>query len=127
MTRDQILLEGMVFYGYHGVHEEERQLGQRFVVDLEAACDLQPAAVSDDLALTVSYSDLFRITKTIVEGPPRALIESVAGTIAAAILEQVSAITEVTVTVRKPEAPIKGSVLRGVGVRVRRGRGLSAE
>lgn len=22
----------MVFYGYHGVHDEERKLGQRFVV-----------------------------------------------------------------------------------------------
>jgi dihydroneopterin aldolase len=127
MTRDQILLEGMVFYGYHGVHEEEQRLGQRFVVDLEAACDLQPAAVSDDLALSVSYSDLFRVTRSIVEGTPRALIESVAETIAAAILEQYPAISEVTVTVRKPEAPIKGSVLKAAGVRIRRGRRPATE
>ncbi|HEU4792091.1 MAG TPA: dihydroneopterin aldolase [Nitrolancea sp.] len=127
MTRDQILLEGMVFYGYHGVYEEERRLGQRFVVDLEAACDLRPAAVSDDITRTVSYSDLFRITKSVVEGTPRALIESVAETIAAAILDQFPAIAEVAVTVRKPEAPIQGSVLRGVGVRIRRGRERSAE
>lgn len=127
MTRDQILLEGMVFYGYHGVHEEERRLGQRFVVDLEADCDLQRAAVSDDITRTVSYSDLFRITQSVLEGTPRALIESVAESIAAAILDQFPSITEVLVTVRKPAAPIQGSVLGGVGVRIRRGRELGAE
>ena len=127
MTRDQILLEGMVFYGYHGVHEEEQRLGQRFVVDLEAACDLQPAAVSDDLGLSVSYSDLFRITRSIVEGTAQALIESVAEAIATAILEQYPAIAEVTVTVRKPEAPIKGSVLSSAGVRIRRCRRPATE
>ena len=127
MTRDQILLEGMVFYGYHGVHEEEQRLGQRFVVDLEAACDLQPAAVSDDLGLSVSYSDLFRITRSIVEGTPQALIESVAEAIATAILEQYPAIAEVTVTVRKPEAPIKGSVLSSAGIRIRRRRRPATE
>lgn len=127
MTRDQILLEGMVFYGYHGVHEEERRLGQRFVVDLEADCDLQLAAVSDDITRTVSYSDLFRITQSVVEGTPRALIESLAESIAAAILDQFPAIDEVVVTVRKPAAPIQGSVLGGVGVRIRRGRELGAE
>lgn len=122
MTRDQILLEGMVFYGYHGVHEEEQRLGQRFIVDLEAACDLQPAAISDDLALTVSYSELFRMTKSIVEGTPRALIESVAEAIAAAVLARFPAIADVTVTVRKPEAPIKGGIFSAAGVRIRRGR-----
>ena len=127
MTRDQILLEGMVFYGYHGVHEEEQRLGQRFVVDLEAACDLQPAAVSDDLGLSVSYSNLFRITRSIVEGTAQALIESVAEAIATAILEQYPAIAEVTVTVRKPEAPIKGSVLSSAGIRIRRRRRPATE
>jgi dihydroneopterin aldolase len=121
MAGDQLLLEGMVFYGYHGVHDEERRLGQRFVVDLEATCDLHAAAVSDDIARTVSYSDLYRITKTVVEGPARALIESVAEAIATEVLE-LPAISGVVVTVRKPEAPIKGSVLRNAGVRIRRER-----
>jgi dihydroneopterin aldolase len=122
MAGDQLLLEGMVFYGYHGVHDEERRLGQRFVVDLEATCDLRAAAISDDIARTVSYSDLYQITKTVVEGPARALIESVAEAIAAEVLEQIPAITGIVVTLRKPEAPIKGSVLRNAGVRIRRER-----
>lgn len=120
--RDQIFLEGMIFYGYHGVHEEERTLGQRFVVDLRASCRLADAGKSDDPAQTVSYSDLYRVAREIVEGTPRRLIEAVAESIAIAILEQFERIEEIAVTVRKPEAPIKGSVLTSVGVRIVRRR-----
>lgn len=123
MASDWILLEGMVFYGHHGVHEEEQRLGQRFVVDLEANCDLRKAAASDDVEATVSYSNLFRITKDIVEREPRKLIEAVAERIASEILAIFPSIEEIVVTVHKPEAPIKDSVLKSVGVQIRRKRG----
>ncbi|HVB64073.1 MAG TPA: dihydroneopterin aldolase [Nitrolancea sp.] len=122
-TRDQIFLEGMIFYGYHGVHEEERRLGQRFVVDLQALCSLRAAGSADDPAQTVSYSDLYRVTREVAEGAPRLLIEAVAESIAAEILGQFDRIEEIVVTVRKPEAPIKGSVLTSAGVRIVRRRG----
>lgn len=121
MTGDQIIVEGMVFYGYHGVHPEERKLGQRFVVDLEITCNLQPAGRSDALDDTVSYSDLYRITREVVEGEPRALIEAVAESIASEILAAFPMVTAVTVAVWKPEAPIKGA-LRRAGVRIHRTR-----
>lgn len=124
---DQILLEGMIFYGFHGVHDEERQLGQRFVVDIEATCDLRPAGASDDFRQTVSYSDLFRLAREVVEGPPRALIEAVAEAIAGATLDRFPAIESIVVTVRKPEAPVKGSVLGSVGVRIQRSRARGRE
>ncbi len=120
--RDQIFLEGMIFYGYHGVHAEEQRLGQRFVIDLHADCGLRAAGQSDDPAQTVSYSDLYRLTREIVEGPPRQLIEAVAESIAAAILDRFAPIERVVVTVRKPEAPIKGSVLASAGVTIVRRR-----
>jgi dihydroneopterin aldolase len=122
-TRDLIFLEGMIFYGYHGVHEEERRLGQRFIVDIQASARLIDAGKSDDPAQTVSYSDLYRVAREVVEGTPRMLIETVAESIAAAILGQFDRIEEIVVTVRKPEAPIKGSVLTSVGVRIVRQRG----
>ena len=51
MADDRIVLEGMVFYGYHGVSPAEQELGQRFVVDLEAHRDLRAAGLSDDPGL----------------------------------------------------------------------------
>ena len=44
---DKIHIEGMTFYGTHGVLPEENRLGQRFLIDLELGLDLQQAAIRD--------------------------------------------------------------------------------
>lgn len=119
---DQILLEGMTFYAYHGVNPEERVLGQRFIVDVALAVDLRRAGQSDDVADTVSYSAVFKLVRSIVEGEPRNLLEAVAEALATGILAGFPPVTRVTVTLRKPEAPVKGSMLDAVGVRLTRSR-----
>ena len=119
---DEILLEGMRFYAFHGVNPEERALGQRFTVDVALAVDLRRAGQSDDLADTVSYSDVFKLVRRIVEGEPRNLIEAVAEELATAILAGFAPVSRVTVTVRKPEAPLKGAMLDAAGVRLTRSR-----
>lgn len=117
---DEIQLQGMRFYAYHGVNQEERVLGQRFTVDVALAIDLRRAGMSDDLADTVSYSEVFRLVRRIVEGEPRNLIEALAEEIAAAILASYKPVKWVTVTVRKPEAPLKGAMLDAAAVRITR-------
>ena len=117
---DEILLEGMRFYAYHGVNPEERALGQRFLVDVVMAVDLRRPGQSDDLADTVSYSAVYKVVRGIVEGEPRNLIEAVAEEIAAEILTGFPPVARVTVTVRKPEVPMKGSLLDAAGVRITR-------
>ena len=119
---DQILLEGMRFYAYHGVNPEERALGQRFTVDVVLAVDLRRAGQSDDLADTVSYSAVYKLVRQIMEGEPRNLIEAVAEAIAAEILRNFPPVQGVSVTVRKPEVPMKGSMLDAAGVRITRVR-----
>jgi 7,8-dihydroneopterin aldolase/epimerase/oxygenase len=119
---DAILLEGMRFYAYHGVNPEERALGQRFIVDIALAVDLRKAGLSDDLADTVSYSAVFKLVRRTVEGEPRKLIEAVAEAIATGILADFAPVTRVTVTVRKPEAPLRGAMLDAAGVRLTRER-----
>ncbi len=121
-TQDRIFLEGLIFYAYHGVHPEEKRLGQRFIVDISLARDLGAAGRSDDLTQTTSYSEVYRLAREIVEGGPYDLIETVAERIAAAVLARYPEVQGIRVTVRKPEVPIKGSVLRAVGVEVFRTR-----
>ena len=116
---DKIQLAGMVFYGFHGVGPEEQQVGQRFVVDLEAERDLRAAGRSDDPDDTVNYSKMYRVVKEIVEGPSRKLLESVADAIAEAILSGFD-VESVRITVRKPEVPIKGSILTHAAVEIYR-------
>ncbi|MAG36179.1 MAG: dihydroneopterin aldolase, partial [Dehalococcoidia bacterium] len=84
-STDWVHLEGMAFYGYHGVDPAEKQLGQRFIVDLSAAYDLRRAGRTDDLRDTVNYAQLFRLTRDIVEGPSCDLLEAVAARIAESV------------------------------------------
>lgn len=118
---DVVFLEGLQFYAYHGVNPEERAQGQRFLVDVALTADLRAAGRADDLARTINYSAVYKRVRAIVEGPPRQLIEAVAEEIAGALLAEFPADT-VTVTVRKPEAALKGAFLGAAGVRIRRTR-----
>jgi dihydroneopterin aldolase len=116
---DKIQLEGMVFYGYHGVAPEEQTLGQRFVVDVEAERGLRAAGVSDDPGDTVDYSLIYQAVKQVVEGPSRKLLENIAEEIAGLVLKSFD-VEAVRVKVRKPEVPIKGSVLAHASIEIYR-------
>ncbi len=119
---DEVFLEALRFYAYHGVNPEERIQGQRFIVDIRLATDLRAAGVSDDLTQTVNYSAVYTRVKAIVEGPPRDLIEALAEDIASALLADFPATTAVRVTVRKPEVALKGAMLDAAGVCIHRER-----
>lgn len=118
---DSIILEGMQFYGYHGVNPEERVLGQRYVVDLVAEIDLKAAGVSDRIEDTVSYSHIYRSVRAVMEGEPRNLLESAAQAIADRMLAEFP-IDAVTVTVKKPNPPVRGSSIELAAVRIHRTR-----
>ena len=122
---DKIQLEGMVFYGFHGVSAAEQEMGQRFVVDLEVQRDLRTAGLSDDLQDTVSYTPMYRLVKEVMEGPSHKLLESLAETIAQRVLDSFD-VDAVRVKVKKPEVPIKGSVLSHASVEIFRQRGAGS-
>lgn len=118
---DRIELRGIEVFAHHGVLPHERRDGQRFVVDVELAVDLAPAAASDDLADTVDYGRLATDVAVLVGSRPVDLIEAVAGRVADHCLTD-PRVAEVTVRIAKPQAPLD-VVLREVAVTVRRGRG----
>jgi dihydroneopterin aldolase len=122
MNDDLVFIEGLRCYGYHGVNPEERGLGQRFLVDVALETDLRDAGRTDALAQTISYSDAAKRVRAIVEGEAHDLLEAVAGAVATDLLTAFPRAAAVTVTLRKPEAPIKGAFFEAVGVRIRRTR-----
>jgi dihydroneopterin aldolase len=119
---DAILLEGLRFFGYHGIYPEERALGQRYFVDVIAELDLREAGAHDELDETVNYQSLYTAVRAVVEGEPVMLIETVADRAARSILESFPTVAAVEITVRKPEVTIRGAHLDAVGVRIRRVR-----
>lgn len=122
MGEDRILLEGMTFYGRHGTLDAERELGQRFVVDVSLYCDLADAGRSDDLEKTVDYSEIHRVAREIVEGEPVNLTETVAERIASAVLEEQVLVESVRVKVAKPDVRLGKTVLDGSAVEILRHR-----
>lgn len=118
---DKIYLNQMAFYGYHGVFPEESKLGQRFFVDVILECDLKEAGQTDRLDLTVNYAEIYESTREIVEGKPYKLVESVAETLAARLLEKFPMVERVTIKVTKPDPPIRGHY-DSVAIGITRGR-----
>ena len=106
---DEIALNGLTFYGYHGVNPEETTTGQRFGVDLVIWLDASGAVKSDDIGDTVSYARLFKLTREIVEGEPSKLLEHLAGRIMTAVFQVSGRVKRARVTVTKLSPPLKGS------------------
>ena len=118
---DRIIVRDLVVFAYHGVLPEEQRLGQRFEVDLSCVMDLREAAQRDTEGATVSYSSLVEIVQEVSGRKAFFLIETLADVIARTILERYAQIDAVSVTVRKPSAPIPAT-LGYVAVEVTRDR-----
>jgi 7,8-dihydroneopterin aldolase/epimerase/oxygenase len=115
-----VRLRGLEVFGRHGVHPPERELGQRFVVDVDVEMERAVAAESDDLADTLDYAALADAVAAIVAGPPVALLERLAGMVADRALAEPGA-RAVTVTVHKPHVAIPHTVAEAA-VTLRRAR-----
>ncbi len=118
---DRIVLEGMRFYGFHGVNPEERVLGQEYLVDLTVELDLGGAGRSDRLDDTISYTHIYRAVREVMEGEPRNLLEAAAQAIADRVLSDFP-VDSVIVRVKKPHPPIRGSIIEYATVEIFRRR-----
>jgi dihydroneopterin aldolase len=118
--RAVILIKDLRLFGHHGVYEKEKREGQPFVIDLEIEADIVDATRRDHLKDTVDYGQVVNRVARIVEEESFDLIEALAEKIATELLRE-EKIKKVSVTVKKPEAPLSRSV-EYVGVRLVRGK-----
>ncbi len=97
-----IELCGLVVFGHHGYLEEERRLGQRFLVDLWV--DVRgPASDTDRIDDTVDYRRLAELVREVFAGRERFLLEGLAGAVADGIVERFPTVERAKVRVRKPD------------------------
>lgn len=102
----RVVLEGLEFFGRHGVFEAEMQLGARFVVDAELQYDF--ANLNDDISEAVNYAEAYALIARLVTQERFDLIETLAARIARDLLAAHAPLQAVTVRVHKPSAPIVG-------------------
>ena len=108
-------------YARHGVGEAERSIGGRYSFDLEIETDITAAAASDHVEDTINYQDAYELTRDILTGTNRRLLESLVVEIARALLDRFPSAHAITVRLRKLSVPIDG-VMRAVEVETRKVR-----
>lgn len=104
---DQVALEGMEFFAFHGYYDEEQKLGNKYGVDLYVKADLQEAGQSDALPKTVNYVVLYRLVAEEMAIPAR-LLENVANRILNRIMAEMPHVSKVKISVSKFQPPLGG-------------------
>jgi dihydroneopterin aldolase len=95
----------MRFYAYHGVMEQEQRVGGEYLVSLQVEADLSRAAMSDSVADTVNYAELYDVVRREMAVPSQ-LLEHVAGRIGKAVMDTFPQVTGVDVTLTKLNPPM---------------------
>lgn len=99
----------MRFYAHHGCFEQERAIGTHFRVDLWFETDTTRAEMSDNIADTVSYLEVYQVVKREMEIPSN-LLEHVARRIGEGVRREFAAVSAVRVKVSKMNPPLGGQM-----------------
>lgn len=118
---DHVRVENLCIHGFHGVMEQEREIGQRFYVDIDVLIDTRAYTDDDEYAKAVCYGGLCETAQAVSDATKYNLIETFADRIARAVMLRHDMVPQVTVTIRKPSAPI-AAALDTVSVSITRTR-----
>lgn len=103
----RIVLERMEFRALHGCYEMERQVGNRFTVDLEITAELGSVAADDSVEQAVNYLTAYEIVRAQM-GITQRTIERVAMNIIGALRAAFPQIRHIKCTVSKLAPPLGG-------------------
>ena len=103
---DEIIIENLKVFAYHGVYQEENEKGQNFYVNAVLYTDTGKAGREDNREMTTSYGDVCQFIHQFVGENLFKLIETLAERTAEAVLSHFPLLEGITLEIRKPEAPI---------------------
>jgi len=104
---------------YVGIEEWEQRERQEIHLDIELEADLERAVQSDRIEDTVNYRSVTKRVLGLVEEERFALVEHLAGRVAAMVLEEFPTVQAIRIRVEKPGAL---RFAKSVGVEIRRER-----
>lgn len=117
---DEIRIDNLEVYAYHGVFPEENNKGQLFYVNMVLYTETRKAGHADELTLSTHYGEVCHFVSDWMQKHTCKLIETVAESIAREVLLEFPLIESLDVEIRKPQAPI-GLPFESVSVKIHRG------
>lgn len=121
MSADTVWLMGVECRCRVGVPAAERRRAQKITLDVGLELDAAPAAARDDFRLAADYQAVERAVRAEAETGERALIETLAERVAAAVLRSQPPLVRAAV-VRVHKRPAVMPRTREVVVEIRRAR-----
>ncbi len=109
-----IIIDELRLHAFHGVLEQEREIGNDYVVSLRIGYPMDDCILSDDVNDTLSYAVAAEIVKQEMS-KPSALVEHVAGRIIKSLCLQFSDITSIKVKLIKIAPPMSFD-MKGAGI-----------
>ena len=103
---DQLRIKDLEVYAYHGVFAAEKELGQRFVLDLILEYDMTRAAKSGELTASVHYGELAQELVKWCQESKEDLIETLAYKLIDRIFLAYPLVQKISLEVKKPWAPV---------------------
>ena len=108
-----IQLKNLIFHSFHGLHAEERILGNSFEVNVDVSFD--GSEHIDSIGQTINYASLYEIIK-LQMARPADLLETLAQDIVQQIHSFDKRILSITISITKRNPPITG-IIGSVGVK----------
>ena len=97
-----IELRAIELFGFHGVLEDERREGQRFLVDVELDYEDEAAAASDRIEDAIDYREVVAAVVGVSDGRAYHLLEAFATALATELTARFP-VPRARVSVRKPD------------------------
>lgn len=116
---DEIRIDKLEVYAYHGVFPEENRRGQTFIINAVLYAQTRKAAREDDLTLSTHYGEVCEFMHRFMKDHTYKMIETAAENLAREILLSFPNLQGIELEIQKPDAPIS-LPFESVSVKIRR-------
>ena len=107
---DQIKIENLEIYAYHGVFSEEKEKGQKFYINATMETNLRTAGKTDDLKASTHYGEVALLLHEKMTEQSYDLIERAAEVCAEAVLSAFVALIALALKWNNPTCPSASAI-----------------
>lgn len=99
-------LHNLIFNSFHGIHEEEKVLGNDYLIDASVEFH-EPEVIISSIHQTINYTDIYNIIKKRMNVPAH-LLETLVMEIGNEIHKEFPQLKSINISIKKMHPPIEG-------------------